>query len=84
MKRYLAEIRSGRGAIVHIAYYSDTPNKNYRIYLNGTDIGKRYEKIGNASRYLKTLSQRWISAGETTVAYWYNSPQQIPRRGSNA
>ena len=84
MKKYLTEIRSGRGAVVSIAYYADTPNKNYRVYYHGSDSGLRYEKAGNAARYLAFLAERWKENGQTNIVYRYRTKDEIPRRGSNA
>ena len=84
MKKYLTEIKSGRGAHVYIAYYADTPNKNYRVYFNGHDSGQRYEKIGNAARFVKYIAQAWTQNGQTNILYKYATKNEIPRRGSNA
>ena len=84
MKKYLTTIKSGRGACVSIAFYADTPDKNFRVYYNGRDSGKRYEKIGNAARYLEYIAAMWQSHGQNTIKYTYGTKDQIPRRGSNA
>jgi hypothetical protein len=84
MKKYLIRLKSGYGARVHIAFYADTPNKNYRVYYNGHDTGKRYEKIGNAARYLRYISERWNENGQNNIVYEYGTKNAIPRRGTNA
>lgn len=83
MKKYLISIKSG-GACASVAYYADTPNKNYRVYYNGSDIGLRYEKIGNASRHLERVALLWLSNGICDITRECVSRDEIPRRGSNA
>lgn len=58
-KEYLLTIRSKRGAVVSVGAFTDTTSKPFRIYHNGIDTGLRYEKAGNASRYLEQLSAIW-------------------------
>ena len=82
--KYLSYIRSERGTTAHIAYYADTPNKNYRVYYCGVDTGQHYEKLGNAARRLKRYADDWKKYGGTTVTEEYASVNEIPRRGSNA
>ena len=84
MKQYLITIKTGRGACVSIAYYADTPGKNYRVYYNGQDTGVRYEKIGNASRHLKRVEMVWAINGVGEISREYGTKNDIPRRGSNA
>lgn len=84
MKKYLQEIKSPRGTTAHIAYYADTPSKNYRIYYCGSDTGQRYEKLGNAAKRLKRYSDDWKKYGAINVTEIYRSADEIPRRGSNA
>lgn len=79
-KQYLAEIRSGRGAVVHIAYYRDTPAKNYRIYFNGADIGLRYEYLGNAARHLEYIISQWNKNGQYNIRKIYRYKDNIPQR----
>ncbi len=83
MKKYLQAIKTG-GAVAHIAYYADTPNKNYRIYYNGIDSGIRYEYLGNASRHLKRVAMVWRINGFPVTVHIYETRDEIPRRGSNA
>lgn len=83
MKKYLIAIKSG-GACASVAYYADTPAKNYRVYYNGGDSGKRFEKIGNASRHLERVAALWRYNGAITIERIYASRDGIPRRGSNA
>ena len=83
MKEYLISIKSG-SACASIAYYADTPCKNYRIYYNGSDIGLRYEKIGNASRHLARVALVWMINGITELQREFGTVDAIPRRGSNA
>lgn len=84
MKKYLQAIKTPRGVTVHIAYYADTPNKNYRIYYCGVDTGQRYEKIGNAARRVRRYAEDWKKYGSTIVIETYAAKNEIPRRGSNA
>lgn len=84
MKKYLIQIKGGHGGRVHIAYYADTPNKNYRVYYNGSDSGQRYEKIGNAARFVETIAAAWARNGQTNIFRIYGTKNDIPRRGSNA
>jgi hypothetical protein len=83
MKKYLTSIKSG-GACASIAFYADTPAKNYRVYYNGSDIGLRYEYIGNAARHLERVALLWLSNGAHDIRREYTPRDQIPRRGSNA
>lgn len=83
MKKYLVAIKSG-GACASIAYYADTPAKNYRIYYNGSDIGLRYEYIGNAARHLERVALLWLSNGSYDITRECATRDEIPRRGSNA
>ena len=84
MKKYLISIDSGCGAALYIGYYADTPNKNYRIYYCGSDSGRRYEKIGNAARYVETIAAAWARNGHTNTRRTYGTKNDIPRRGFNA
>lgn len=84
MKKYLQAITSPRGVCVHIAYYADTPDKNYRIYYCGSDTGARYEKLGNAARRLRRYAEDWKRHGVTVAAEKYATIDAIPRNGSNA
>lgn len=83
MKKYLLQIDSGHGAALRIAFYADTPSKNYRVYYNGSDTGRRYDRIGNAARYLDGIAQRWTQNG-ATVTRVYGMADSVPHRGSNA
>lgn len=86
MKKYLASITSPRGVCMSIAYYADTPNKNYRLYHCGVDTGERFEYYGNASRALHKYLRLWCAADIdiTKVKTKYATKNEIPRRGSNA
>ena len=84
-KKYLTSITSPRGVCVYIAYYADTPCKNYRVYYCGSDTGERYEKIGNAARRLKRYAHDWKKYGNVeNIVETYTAADEIPRRGSNA
>jgi hypothetical protein len=83
MKKYLVSI-SARGACSSIAFYTDTPTKNYRVYYNGSDSGLRFERLGNASRHLERLAQYWQYNGIAAIKREYAAKNEIPRRGSNA
>jgi hypothetical protein len=85
MKQYLQAIMSPRGTCANIAYYTDTPNKNYRIYYCGVDTGQRYNKLGNAARRLQRYADDWRKYGSVEhVTKIYATVAEIPRRGSNA
>ena len=84
MKKYLTSITSPRGVIVSVAYYADTPTKNYRVYYCGSDTGQRYENIGNASRRLENYISSWARHGVTDIKRHYQTRDEIPRHGSNA
>lgn len=84
MKTYLQHIETPRGTFAYIAYYTDTPDKNYRVYYCGSDTGQRYEKIGNAARRLQRYADDWEKYGSATVKKTYATEKEIPRRGSNA
>lgn len=84
-KKYLISITSGRGVVCSIAYYTDTPDKNYRIYCNGSDTGDRYEKLGNAARRLAETARAWETrSGVRVIDRQYATRDEIPQRGSNA
>ena len=63
MKMYTIGIESPNGVTVSIAYYRDTPDKNYRIYYCGSDTGLRYDRIGNASKRLEQYLRDWAMHG---------------------
>ena len=84
MKKYLTTIKNTHGAIANIAYYADTPNKNYRIYYCGADIGARFEYIGNAARYLGKMADNWGEFEHVIIFKKYATKNDIPRRGTNA
>ena len=84
MKKYLASITHPRGGTCSIAYYTDTPNKNYRVYWCGIDTGERFERIGNASRHLETLASTWEKHSDAHITRRYATRDEIPQRGSNA
>lgn len=84
MKKYLQSITSPRGVCVHIAYYADTPGKNYRVYYCGSDTGQRYARLGDASRRLRRYAADWKKHGVTVAAEHYATREEIPRCGSNA
>ena len=84
MKTYLSTIKSTHGTIANIAYYADTPNKNYRIYYCGSDIGERFEYLGNAARYLEQMADNWQKFDHVIILKKYTTKNEIPRRGSNA
>ena len=84
MKKYLTGIESPRGVYVHIAFYADTPAKNYRIYYCGVDTGQHYEKIGNAARRLRRYAEDWKKYGGGIATETYSTMDALPRRGSNA
>jgi hypothetical protein len=83
MKKYLISVRSWRGMIAHIGYYTDTPCKNYRIYYNGSDTGERFEYLGNAARHLEKLAAAWERGGARLLVKDYGTAAKVPRRGSN-
>ena len=83
--RYLLSITSPRGVTCNVAYYADTPNKNYRIYYCGTDTGARYDRLGNAARYIARLAQWWKwHEPAILITEKYGTAADVPRRGSNA
>ena len=69
---------------ISIAFYADTPTKNYRIYYCGRDTGRRYEYLGAAERELIKIVQEQGKNGITGHIYNYCTRDEIPRRGSNA
>ena len=82
MKKYLQSIEYA-DSVLSIAFYADTPNKNYRIYFCGSDTGARYEYLGNAEKYLLDMLHRWEQLpGTVRKNYCYKN--EIPRRGYNA
>lgn len=80
MKKYLIGFKLPNGFILTIGYYPDTPSKNYRIYLNGTDIGYRFEYLGNASKHLlKTISEHQ-KIGINGHQMIYGTVETVPSR----
>lgn len=80
----LIQITAANGVIANIAFYADTPNKNYHIYYCGSDTGERFERFGNASRWLERLRKAWIYNNVPDVKQIFGTKNEIPRRGSNA
>ena len=78
-KEYLLKITSVRGCVISIGYYPDTPDKNYRIYNNGGDVGYRFERIGNASRKMHDIARAWAKNGIDYVA-GYGFAEEVPVR----
>jgi hypothetical protein len=83
-EKYLASVTHPRGGIYSIAYYADTPNKNYRIYWCGSDTGERFDRLGNASRHLEALARTWEKHSDARIIRQYAARDEIPQRGSNA
>ena len=84
MKKYLTTIKNTHNAIANIAYYTDTPNKNYRIYYCGADVGARFEYLGNAARHLEKMADNWRKIEHVIIFKKYTTKSEIPRRGTNA
>lgn len=83
MKKYITSVTTSKTTI-NIAYYADTPNKNYRIYYCGSDTGARYEYLGNAERALINIVRDQILNGVTGHVFHLATADEIPRCGSNA
>ena len=83
MKKYVQCATSGAISIA-IAFYADTPAKNYRIYYCGSDTGARYEYLANAERALLKIVQEQNKNGVKGHIFHYCTKNEIPRRGSNA
>ena len=83
-KLYLTKFSIPARLNVHIAYYADTPTKNYRIYYNGADSGARFEYLGNAARALMELLTEQKKHGVHGHILTYGTRGTIPQRGSNA
>lgn len=83
MRKYVQSVTAGNMSI-SIAYYTDTPNKNYRLYYCGSDTGARYEYLGNAERALINIVRDQILNGVKGHVYHLATRDEIPRRGSNA
>lgn len=83
MKKYIQCATNGEISI-SIAFYADTPAKNYRLYYCGSDTGARYEYLRNAEKALLKLVQAQRKNGITGHIFKYCTKNTIPRRGSNA
>lgn len=83
MKKYIQCVTAGNMSI-SIAYYADTPGKNYRLYYCGSDTGARYEYLGNAEKALINIVRNQILNGVKGHVYRLATRDEIPRRGSNA
>ena len=81
-KTYLTKIQYLNSATMHIGAYTDTPNKPFRVYYCGRDTGKRYEKIGNAARYLEKIAEQWDKQRPGTKRT-YTTASEIPVTGSS-
>lgn len=81
---YLIAFTRPGGATVNIGFYADTPSKNYRIYADGSDLGLRYEYLGNAEKALLTILNSQREHGVRDQITTYGTRDAIPRRGSNA
>ena len=75
MKKYLYCSRLPNGQTLHIGFYPDTASKNYRIYGNGSDLGVRYEYLGNAERALKRIISAQIKK-KTVYLGMFSAMQQ--------
>ena len=80
MKKYLIGFKLPNGFTLTIEYYPDTPSKNYRIYLNGQDIGYRYEYLGNASKQLLNTISEHQKRGITNHQLIYGTVETVPSR----
>jgi hypothetical protein len=84
-RRYLLSITSSRGVTCNVAYYADTPDKNYRVYYCGSDTGLRYARLGNAARYIENRAYWWKRHDpDIAISMKYGTAADVPRRGSNA
>jgi hypothetical protein len=83
VRKYVQSARAG-DIDISIAFYADTPAKNYRIYYCGSDTGRRYDYLGAAERELIKIVQKQRENGITGHVYNYCTRDDIPRRGSNA
>lgn len=83
MKKYIQCAHCGEISIA-IAFYADTPAKNYRIYYCGSDTGARYEYLKRAENALLKIVQEQRKNGITNHIFNYCTKNEIPRRGSNA
>lgn len=77
--KYAAEIKTDGGAVMSIGFHKDTPSKNYRIYYNGSDTGRRYEKLGNAAREIKRVAIEQNRNGIKNKVI-YKTRAEIPTR----
>ena len=76
---YAAEVKTESGAVLSVGFYKDTPNKNYRIYYNGSDTGRRYERLGNAAREIKRVAIEQNKNGIKNKVI-YKTRAEIPTR----
>lgn len=86
-KQYLLSITGkrpdGKSITFSAGFYCDTPNKNIRLYYDGSDAGYRYEYLGNASRHLEDTARGWAEYG-VSVTRKYGTKEEMPLSGSNA
>lgn len=79
-KTYTLSIKHpGTGAVLSIGAYCDTPGKPFRIYLDGSDIGRRYERLGNAARCLDDIARTMWHSDEITKG----TVNDVPTRGAS-
>lgn len=83
MKKYIYRVNNEKIEI-SIAFYADTPNKNYRLYYCGSDTGARYEYLGNAEKALLNIVRDQMLNGVRGHVFHLATKNEIPRRGSNA
>jgi len=81
-KTYLTKIQYLKAATMHIGANTDTPDKPFRVYYCGRDTGRRYAKIGNASRYLEKIAMQWDDTSKRCTRS-YTKASEIPVTGSN-
>ena len=83
MRFYVQSVTAGK-IDISIAFYADTPDKNYRIYYCGSDTGARYDRLGNAENALLNIVRAQALNGVRGHIFHTCTKDEIPRRGSNS
>lgn len=82
MKKYLIAISTDKGGRIALGLNSDSLKPVF-IYHFTSDTGARYERIGNASRYLEKLA-RILEANGCTVSRTFGTASAVPVCGCSA
>lgn len=78
-KVYTIAVQHETGAILSIGVYADAMPGPFRIYYEGRDTGRRFEKVGNAARYLEKVFHEWGPKAKKITA---GKVDDLPKKGT--